>query len=198
MSRRLDREHERQPVLDRVSHHALRVGEGHPVREVLGEKQVDAVVDGDDGAAPAEEREDVVGRVKEVDAQAPQLERDRDVLLEPVTARAVHHGHEVLGQVAQGGLVRRIAEQEVGRLPVEVREMAHQVSDVRPDPVVTPLAHVDGDLGHGRCCRSYLVRGGTHAASAMGIREPPLKPPSQRAAAAQRRPALRSVRACPP
>ena len=47
------------------------------------------------------------------------------------------------------GLVGPVAEEEVGGLAVEVREMAHQVPHVGADAVVPPLAGVDRDL-HGR------------------------------------------------
>jgi hypothetical protein len=86
--------------------------------------------------------------VQQVGAQAAQLGRDRDVLGQAVPARILHHGHEVLGQVAQRGLVRAVAEKEIRRLAVEVGEVTHEVADVRTDPVVAPLARVDRDL-HG-------------------------------------------------
>src|SRR4029450_7164130 len=54
----------------------------------------------------------------------------------------------VLGEVAERGLVGRVAEEEVRRLAVDLREMADHVADVRADPVVAPLTRVDCDL-HG-------------------------------------------------
>ena len=124
----------------------VRVAPGHAARQVLGEQQVDAVVDGHHGGRGAEQGPDVVRGVEEVSPEPAQLPGDRDVLPQAVARGVVHHGHEVLGQVAQGGLVGRVAEEEVRRLPIEVREMAHQVPDVRTDSEVPPLPRVDRDL----------------------------------------------------
>ena len=74
-----------------------------------------------------------------------QLARDGDVLAEAVAVRVVHHRHEVLGEVAQRGLVARLAEEVVGRLAVESRESAHHVADVGADAEVPPLPGVDRD-----------------------------------------------------
>ena len=90
----------------------------------------------------------VVRRVEELGAEAPQLERDRDVLAEPVAGRAVDDRDEVLGEVAQRGLVAGVAEEQVGRVVVEARQVADHVADVGSDPVVAPFAYVDRDL-HG-------------------------------------------------
>ena len=57
-------------------------------------------------------------------------------------------GDEVLGQVAKGRLVGGITEEEVRGVPVETREMTHEIPHVRADPVVPPLSRVDRHL-HG-------------------------------------------------
>jgi hypothetical protein len=129
-----------------AAHHEPRVAEGHPAGQVLGEEQVDAVVDGDDGGHRAQEGADVVRRVEQLRPEPAQLQRDRDVLAQAVARGAVHHRHEVLREVAQGRLVGRVAEQEVRRLVVEAGEVADDVADVRPDAEVSPLADVDRDL----------------------------------------------------
>ncbi len=131
---------------DRAAHHLPRVARGEPVRQVLGEQQVDAVVDGDHGALPAEQGQHVVRRVQEVGAQAVDLERDREVLLHAVARRAVDDGDEVLGEVPERRLVGAVTEEEVRRLPVDLREMADQVPHVGPDAVIPPFAGVDRDL----------------------------------------------------
>ena len=125
----------------------------------------------------AQERPDVVGRVEEVRPEAAQLERDREVLAQAVAGRAVHHRDEVLREVAQRRLVGRVAEEEVRGLVVEPREVADDVADVRPDPVVVPLACVDRDLhgsSGGKCHRNNNMRtvaeGGPAEAGAVGTR----------------------------
>ena len=164
-------------ALDGVPHHAVRVGEGHPVGQVLGEEQVDAVVDGDHRPPPAEQGQDVVRRMQEVDAQPPELGRDGDVLAQAVAPRVVHHGHEVLGEVAQRGFVAAIAEEEVGRVPIELGEMAHEIPDIGPDPVVAPLARVDGDFGMLVLAGAFLLllvkSGGALATTAVAAARPP-------------------------
>ena len=55
---------------------AARVGVAEPVREVLRKPQVDAVVDGHDRLARRQRRQDVVRRVEQVGALAPQVERN--------------------------------------------------------------------------------------------------------------------------
>ena len=146
---------------DGVAHHEARVAEGHAVRQVLREEQVDAVVDRHHRRHRAQQRPDVVGRVEEVRPEAAQLERDREVLAQAVAGRGVHDRDEVLREVAQRRLVGRVAEEEVRGLVVELREVADEVADVRPDPVVVPLAHVDRDL-HGssgaKCHRNNNMR----------------------------------------
>src|SRR6266581_4756427 len=128
------------------------VAPGHPAGQVLGEEQVDAVVDGDDRWDAAEQRPHVVGRVKEVRPQPPQLQGDRNVLSQAIAPGVVDDGDEVLGQVAESGLVGGVTEDEVGRVPVEAREMADQIADVRADPVVPPLSRVDRDLHRAPPC----------------------------------------------
>jgi hypothetical protein len=129
----------------RVFHHEPRVLPGEP-SEVLGEEQVDAVVDGHHRRRGAQHRQHVVRRVVEVGPQLAQLARDRQMLAHAVAGRPLHHGHEVLRQVAERALVGFVAEEEVGGLAIEQRQVAGEVADVRPDPVVPPLPRVDRDL----------------------------------------------------
>jgi hypothetical protein len=140
-----DGEHQRAAP-DGAAHHEPRVLEGHAVGQVLGEEQMDAVVDGHHRRAAAEQRQHVVGGMQQVGAQTMELAGDGDVLGEAVAVRLVHHRHEVLGQVAQLGLVRLVAEEEIGGDPVQGRQMAHQVPHIGPDAVVPPFAGVDRDL----------------------------------------------------
>ena len=163
-----DREHE-LAALHRAAHHELRVPVGETVRQVLREQQVDAVVDGHDRLAAAQQRQHVVGRMEEVRAQRVQLARDRDVLPEAVAVRLVHDRHEVVGQVAQDRLVRAVTEQEVGGLAIEVRQMTHEVPHVGADAVVPPFAGVDRDL-HGPRRRTARPR-------ARSIRTPGARSP---------------------
>ena len=96
-----------------VAHHEARVAKGDPVGQVLRKREVDAVVDRDHRRHRAQERPDVVREVEEIRPEAAQLERDREVLAQPIAGRAVHHRDEVLREVAQRRLVGRVAEEEV-------------------------------------------------------------------------------------
>jgi hypothetical protein len=140
-----DGEDERAPP-DCAADHGVRIAPGHPTREVLGEEEVDAVVDGHDRRSGAEERPDVVRRMKEVGPEPMELPRNGDVFLEAITRGVVDDGDEVGGEVAKGGFVSGTAEDEVRGLAIESREMAHQISDVRPDTEIPPLPRVDRDL----------------------------------------------------
>ena len=143
-------------LLDGGAHHEPRVAVGHPVRQVLGEEQVDAVVDRHDRRDRAQERAHVVRRVQQLGPEPPELERDREVLAQAVLVRLVHDGHEVLGEVAQRRLVGLVAEEEVGVVRIEAGEVAHDVADVGADAVVPPLPDVDRDLHGSRPkCRGY-------------------------------------------
>jgi hypothetical protein len=84
--------------------------------------------------------------VQQVGSQPTELERDRDVLAQAVPRRVLDNGHEVLGEVAERGLVVMLAEEEVGGLVIQAREMAHQVPHIGADAVIAPLARVDRDL----------------------------------------------------
>ena len=154
-------------AVHRVPHHEPGVALGHAVRQVLREEQVDAVVDGDHRGLGAHERQHVVRRVVEVGAELAQLARDGEVLAHAVARGPLHHGHEVLRQVAERALVRFVAEEEVGGLAVEEGEVADDVADVGADPVVPPLPRVDRDL-HQEAREPRATGGG--AASRMKVR----------------------------
>ena len=131
---------------DRRAHHVVGVAPRQAVGKVLGKEQVDAVVNRHDRWRRAQPWQHVVGRVEKVCAQPVQLERDGDVLAQAVAGRLVDDRDEVPREVAQRRLIGSAAQQQIGRLLVDPREMSDQVTDVGTDAVVVPLADIDSDL----------------------------------------------------
>ena len=124
----------------------LRVGVGEPVRQVLREHQVDAVVDRHDRPAVNQRRQDVVRRVEQVDVLAPQRHRDAELLARSSRAAPARRRARKF-PAGDGDLlaVLRPAEQHVLRVLVDPAQLADQVPDVGADPEVVVLPDVDGD-----------------------------------------------------
>ena len=138
------RQHARGPVRARHHMNVARVGVGQPVRQVLREQQVDAVVDRHDRPAGRQRRQHVVRRVEEVDPLARGAERDARSARAPSRCRRVStHGRKFRPEVARELAVLGAAEQDVLVDRVEPRQVAQQVAHVRADAVVVQLAGVD-------------------------------------------------------
>ncbi len=143
---RLGHGEDHRGVADRAPHHVAGVAPRHAIGQVLGEEKVNAVVDGDHRRDGAQKGTHVVRRMEQLGSQAPELEGDREVLAHAIARRLIDHRDEVVGQVAQGRLVGLVAEEEVGRVLIDLCELTHQVSDVGADPEIPPFSYVDRDL----------------------------------------------------
>jgi hypothetical protein len=128
---------------------------GRPVRQVLREAQVDAVVNRHDIGTARERRDDVVRCVKQIDAGPHQVEWDRELFGDRVVAGALDEDLEVRAERPGKRDIVEAADEDVLVAPALPRQLAHQVADVRPDPVVVQLANVNCDAHRGFPHRLY-------------------------------------------
>ena len=80
----------------RQPHDGPGVDERGAVRQVLRKPQMNAVVDRDDVRAPHQRRDDVVRRVKEIDARSPHRNRHAQLFANGIVARAFRDRREPL------------------------------------------------------------------------------------------------------
>ena len=122
-----------------------RVAVGQPVRQVLREHQVDAVVNGHHRAAVDQRRQHVVRLVEQVDALACQRHRQADLLGDRVGTRRFGDRAEIRADLPDRRAVLLAAQQHVLRLGVDPGQLEHQVPDVGADAEVVEFSGVDGD-----------------------------------------------------
>ena len=111
---------------------------------VLARRQVDDVVNGHHRRAGQAQRQHVVRRVVEVEAQLARLRGERGQLAERVASGALGHQPDPIARREQPLVAGAVEEDPLGRA-VEAHQPLHEVAHVRADAVVGRLARVDAD-----------------------------------------------------
>jgi hypothetical protein len=101
---------------------------------------MDAVVDRDDRAARGQRRQDVVRRVEELHAFAPEIHRERELFRHRVRAGRLDNRAEPRAQRLDRVAIGAAAEHDVVVDGILAPELPQQVAHVRADAVVAKLA----------------------------------------------------------
>ena len=137
--------HHPRRMLRRLGDRPSGVGQRGPVRQVLREHQVDAVVDRHDRPALDERRQHVMGRVKQRDPLALQRPGNPDLFRDRIIAGRLRDRPEVFSNRRQRLAILWTAEEDEFGLAVEARQMPEQVPDVGADAEVVQLSGVYAD-----------------------------------------------------
>ena len=125
-------------------HHRARVQVRGPIRQVLREPQMNAVVNRHDVGSRRQRRDHVVRGMEEVHPCPPQVEGHGQLFLDRIVTGRLDERLET-GTLGPEGLgVLRPAEQHVGVSAVIPGKFAQDVADVRADAVVVQFPRVDG------------------------------------------------------
>ena len=143
--RRLGHRDDLPGAVRRPPQERARVAIRQPIRQVLREHQVDAVVDGDHGLAGRQRRQHVMRAVEQIDPLPGEACRDVDLLHHRIGFGGLHDGPKVRPQPAQRLAVVGSAEQDVLRLCVQPGQLAQQILDVGANPEVMEFPGVDRD-----------------------------------------------------